>query len=91
VRTKLDGVDFLNGLLRSDRCDLGSTNDGTKEDIMVESDQSKSSLGVVDGSVAIEVDGIPRCKLDHTARLSILTIFSRRHSWPWNILVLTGR
>ncbi len=76
--TKLDGMNFLNRLARSYRSDLRSTGNGAKKDVVVECDQPKSTLSAVNGSVAVEIDGIPGSKFDHRAWLSILTMFGRR-------------
>jgi hypothetical protein len=66
VRTKLDRVDSLHGLAWSDCCDLGSKNNSAKKDIVVQCNQSKRPLGVVDGSEAVELERVSRPKFNHT-------------------------
>jgi hypothetical protein len=71
VRTKLDRVYSLHGLAWSDCCDLGSKNDGAKKNIVVQCNQSKCPLGIIDGSEAVELEGGSRPKLHHTTWCSV--------------------
>lgn len=72
VRTKIDRVNPLNGLPWLNRRDLRSSDDCANEDIVVQRDQPKSALGIIDDSVAIQIERSSRRELDHAAWRNIL-------------------
>lgn len=80
MQTEVDGVDSLYSLAWSDGSDLGSEDDGAQEYIVVQRDQAKSTLGIIHGSVASEVESILvlGCELDHTTWCNIWSIAARR-------------